>query len=199
MGILINSIIQVIVFSVVPFSWWLIAARKKHSFFKWIGLKKPVIKGSLIKFSLIVLAASGAYIGLMALVMKLLLEDTHTATTQFEGQGWTALPYILIYAVIQTSLSEEILFRGFIGKLLINHFGFAVGNTGQALIFGLLHGLPFGFITGNIAVTILLTLIPGSIGWIQGWLNEKYASGSIIPSWIMHAVMNILSALSSAF
>lgn len=199
MDIFVNSIIQVVAFSIVPFIWWFTTARKKQNFLKWIGLKKPIIKGSLIKFLLIILAVSGTYIGLMAIVMKQLLGDINTATTQFEGQGWNALLSILFYAVIQTSLSEEILFRGFIGKNLINHFGFTVGNTVQAILFGLLHGLPLGFVTGNIAVTIVLTLIPGSIGWIEGWLNEKYASGSIIPSWIMHAIMNILAALSAAF
>jgi membrane protease YdiL (CAAX protease family) len=194
----VSSIVQVIAFSFVPFIWWLITARKKHNFFKWIGLKKPIIKGSLIKFLLIILTVSGTYIVLMAIVMKWLLGDVDTALTQFEGQGWNALLYILIYAVIQTSLSEEVLFRGFIGKRLANKFGFVVGNTVQAILFGLLHGLPFGLVTDNIIVTVVLTIIPGAIGWIMGWLNEKYASGSIVPSWIMHAVMNILSALSLA-
>lgn len=45
---------------------------------------------------------------------------------------------------------------------------------------------------------ILLTLLPGTIGWIQGWINEEYSSGSIIPSWITHSTMNILSSLSAA-
>ena len=65
-------------------------------------------------------------------------------------------------------------------------------------MFGLLHGIPFGFATNNILVTILLTLLPGAFGWFQGWINEKYSSGSIIPSWIIHSLMNILSALSFA-
>ena len=198
MDILISAIVQVLAFSIVPFIWWLVTARKKHSFFSWIGLKKPIIKGSRVKLICIIFAVSVSYILLMAVVMKQLLGGIDTAITQFEGRGWKALTNILIYAVIQTSLSEEILFRGFIGKRLISKFGFAVGNTVQATLFGLLHGLPFGFATGNAMVTILLTLIPGAIGWIEGWLNERYASGSIVPGWIMHAIMNTLSALSSA-
>ena len=42
--------------------------------------------------------------------------------------------------MIQTGLSEEILFRGFLGKRLIAKFGFAVGNVVQGLLFGTLHG-----------------------------------------------------------
>ena len=37
---LINSIIQIALFSLIPFIWWLITARKKMNFFEWIGLKK---------------------------------------------------------------------------------------------------------------------------------------------------------------
>ena len=37
---LLSSIIQIIVFSLIPFIWWLVTARKECSFFEWIGLKK---------------------------------------------------------------------------------------------------------------------------------------------------------------
>ena len=37
---LTNSIIQIIIFSLIPFLWWLITSRKKMNFFEWIGLKK---------------------------------------------------------------------------------------------------------------------------------------------------------------
>lgn len=197
-SILVSAIVQLITFSIVPLIWWFITARNKQNFFHWIGLKKPIIKGSVIKFILTMIIVSGIYMLLMMSVMTQLLTDIDTATTQFDGQGLSAIWYILIYAVIQTGLSEEILFRGFIGKRLIHRFGFVGGNTVQAILFGLIHGIPFGLVTGNVTVTIVLILIPGTIGWIEGWLNEKYASGSIIPSWIMHASMNILSALSSA-
>ncbi len=59
-----------------------------------------------------------------------------------------------------------------------------IGNTVQALLFGLLHGIPFGLATKNVAVTILLTLLPGAFGWFQGWRNEKRFNGSVIPSWL---------------
>jgi hypothetical protein len=55
-----------------------------------------------------------------------------------------------------------------------------------------------GLVTGNVLVTFLLTILPGTIGWVEGWLNEKYASGSIVPSWLMHSIMNILSGIGSA-
>lgn len=196
--LLVNSVVQVIVFSIIPLIWWLLMTRKKENFFIWIGLKKPVIKGSLIKLLLIILAVCGTYMLLMVIIMKQLMGEFETATTQFAGQSWNALPRILIYAIIQTGLSEEILFRGFLGKRLIHSLGFVSGNTIQAFMFGLMHGIPFGLVTGNVLVTILLTILPGTIGWVEGWLNEKYASGSIVPSWFMHSIMNILSGIGSA-
>ena len=195
---ILNSIIQVIFFSIIPLLWWLVTARKKESFFKWIGLKKIVINGSMLKFITLIVIISVGYIFLISIIMSELVSKTDIATNQFYKQGWVALPSILFYAVIQTGLSEEIFFRGFLGKRLINKYNFLVGNTVQAIMFGLLHGMPFGFATNNILVTILLTILPGAFGWFQGWINEKYSSGSIIPSWIIHSLMNILSALSFA-
>lgn len=197
--LLVSSVVQVIFFSFIPLMWWILTDRKKENYFKWIGLKKPIIKGSVIKLLLIIMAVSATYMFLMLIIMTQLMGDVDTATTQFANKGWSTLPRILIYAIIQTGLSEEILFRGFLGKRLINSFGFVTGNTVQAFLFGAMHGLPFGLVTGNVLVAIILTLIPGSVGWLEGWLNEKYASGSIVPSWIIHSVLNILSALSMAF
>lgn len=197
-NIMLSAIIQVVCLSIIPFIWWLITTRKKERFLNWIGLRKPVISGSLTKLLGLIVIVSVVYILLMSLIMTQLMSNTDTATSQFSNQGWKALPSILIYSLIQTGLSEEIFFRGFLGKRFINRFGFKVGNTIQAVLFGLMHGIPFGLVTRNILITILLIILPGIIGWFQGWINEIRSGGSIIPSWITHTIMNILSALSTA-
>ncbi|MBE5967886.1 MAG: CPBP family intramembrane metalloprotease [Lachnospiraceae bacterium] len=196
---LLNAVIQVLCLSVIPLIWWFVTAQKEESFFKWIGLKKPIINGSVIRLIFLIIIVTTVYILLLSVVVTQLMGDTDNAAMQFDKQGWSALPSILIYAIIQTGLSEELFFRGFLGKRLINRFGFKVGNTVQALLFGLMHGIPFGLSTRNMMVTLLLTILPGSIGWFQGWMNEKCSAGSIVPSWIMHSIMNFLSMLSSAF
>lgn len=38
--VVINSIIEIIIFSIVPLIWWLATAKKKMNFFEWIGLHK---------------------------------------------------------------------------------------------------------------------------------------------------------------
>ncbi|MDD4437761.1 MAG: hypothetical protein PHS04_06990 [Tissierellia bacterium] len=37
---IVSSIVQIILFTFIPFIWWLITARKKQKFTEWIGLKK---------------------------------------------------------------------------------------------------------------------------------------------------------------
>ena len=95
-------------------------------------------------------------------------------------------------------MSEEIFFRGFLGKRFINKFGFSVGNTVQASLFGLLHGLPIGLASGNWLVIIIMTLLPGGIGWFMGYINEKKSKGSIVPGYLLHALMNLGIGIVSA-
>jgi membrane protease YdiL (CAAX protease family) len=196
--LLASTIVQLLLFTFLPFIWWLITARKKQNFFNWIGFKKPIFTISKTKIFLAAVLISMIFAFIMTLVMANFLSNVNTATIQFYNEGWGAFPKILVFAIIQTGLSETILFRGFIGKRAINKFGFVIGNSIQALIFGLAHGLPFGFVTRNVLVIILLTILPGTIGWLEGLLIEKYSSGSIIPAWIIHSVMNIISGLSAA-
>lgn len=196
-SLLFSAVLQLFLFSIIPLIWWLITDRKT-SFFTWIGLKKPVLKIKAAKLCLIIIGACVIYTLAMIGIMNTLFDPDKTANSQFSGQGIGALPKILVYAVIQTGLSEEIFFRGFLCKRLANKIGFIPANTIQSLCFGLAHGIPFGLVSGNVLVLIICTILPGALGYVQGWMNEKCAGGSIVTSWILHSAMNILSALSSA-
>ena len=37
---LIGAVMQLLIFTLIPFIWWLITARKKENFFSWIGFKR---------------------------------------------------------------------------------------------------------------------------------------------------------------
>jgi len=52
----------------------------------------------------------------------------------------------LIIAWLKTSLAEEIFFRGFIGKRLIDRLGFLRGNGLQSVIFAAVHVAIFGLL-----------------------------------------------------
>lgn len=192
LSVLISSIFQVVLLGLLPLVWWLCTARKKEGFFSWLGFKKPVLTGKLWTAIVITVVALGVYAFTMILTTVTLPEGITTAGSQFAGMGLKGIPLIFIYAFVQTSLSEEMFFRGFLLKRITNKFGFACGNIVQALLFGLLHGVPFAIATGNVYALILCTLLPGAFGWFEGWLNEKRYSGSIIPSWLIHGITNFI-------
>ena len=194
MNKLVNGIIQVLLFSIVPFIWWLVTARKKENFFKWIGLKKIVSSKGFIKiFLLIILAFLVLSIGILFLV-----QGVETATSEFYEAGISVLPAALVYAFLTTALSEEMLFRGFLLKRLSSGFGFKAGNIIQAALFGLLHGVMFFAVVG-IFKAVIIIVFTGLIGWCMGYVNEKKAQGSIMPSWIIHGIANLFSSAIAMF
>ncbi len=195
-NLIIGSVIQIILFSLIPFIWWFTKNRKEVSFFQWIGMKKPVIldkkKYSLSFFIALILFFS------LSFIIPLFIKGTDTATSQFSGQGIYALIPALIYSFLQTGLSEEIFFRGFLTKRLVNAFGFARGNLIQGLLFGLMHGVLFFSVIG-MGKALIIVLITGIIGFLMGWINEKQSGGSIISSWLLHGFANIFASIVTMF
>ena len=193
----IGALVQLLLFSLIPFIFWLIFGRKKENFFKWIGLKKIKHQGKPWVTLCAIVAATGLYIGITTAVLGFLPEGVTTAGSDFAGKGFIAFPAVLAYGFIRTGLSEEVVFRGFLLKRFAEKFGFVAGNTIQAVLFGLMHGVPFGLVTHNIPVAIVMTLLPGAFGWFQGWMNEKRCGGSIVPSWLLHGTINVIVAALS--
>lgn len=193
---LVSSAVQIVLFSVIPFVWWLITARKKTGFFEWIGLKKPEdTKGK--KTVLWIAATIGAFM-LLSVYMLSSLKGVETATSDFAGKGIGALAGVLIYAMFNTALPEEILFRGFLLKRVSAKFGEMAGITVSSIAFGLMHGVMFFNSVGAVKAVIII-VFTGAIGFFMGYINEKKAGGSILPSWCIHSAANIFSALMSAF
>lgn len=191
------AVLQVLLFSLIPLIVWAITARNKENFFSWIGLRKIQTKDPF-KFALLFIVLFGGVCLISLWVVPLIIGGEETAASGFAGGGVSVIPGILIHSVIQTGLSEEILFRGFFGKRFVARLGFAAGNLIQAGLFGIMHGALFFMMIGWERAAGL-TLLTGGIGWIQGYLNEKKAGGSILPSWIFHALTNIIAGLGEAF
>ncbi|MCQ2529151.1 MAG: CPBP family intramembrane metalloprotease [Saccharofermentans sp.] len=189
---LVGAVGQVVLFALIPFIWWLITARKKENFFKWIGLKKVKSNGGLLKAVVIAVIALIVYGFMTNFLANKFAGDVTTAGSGFAGKGMAGIPLAFVYGLIRTGLSEEILFRGFILKRISGKFGFMAGNVIQAIAFGLVHGVPFGAATHNVGVTVALTILPAIVGFILGWVNEKKASGSIVPSWMLHGITNVI-------
>ncbi|MBD8006240.1 CPBP family intramembrane glutamic endopeptidase [Bacillus norwichensis] len=197
MTILISAFIQLFIFTVIPFLWWLIVNKRREPFLSWIGLKKPIIdhkKQWWITFVATLLLLCGP----LFFVLTMRIDTEAVAASQFAGLGAKAIIPSLIFSYLQTGLSEEILFRGFIGKRCIRAFGFAKGNFIQATCFGLVHGLMFVFLT-DVTGTILITVITGIAGWLMGWINEKLSKGSIVSSWLLHGSTNMIPSVLIMF
>ncbi len=194
---LAGAVMQVLLFSVIPFVWWLIGARKKEAFPRWLGFRKIEHRGSAIATVLLSAAVFLLYGSAISLFAKYAPGEISLAGSRWAGKGISYLPAALAYGFIRTGLSEEILFRGFLLKRIAERYGFASGNIIQAVLFGLLHGVPFGIASGSGLIAVVFTLLPAGIGYYMGWVNEKMCGGSIIPSWLMHGITNAAVACMS--
>ena len=192
---IISSVMQILLFALIPFVWWLITARNKESFLSWIGLKK--ISGSSKKIVISSMATAVCFL-LLGYFILYLLQNVETAVSEFNGLGIRAIPAIFIYAVFNTAFPEELLFRGFLLKRMGSKIGFRWANVIQALLFGLIHCIMFWSLTGKLTAFIILAFT-ALIAWAMGYINEKMADGSILPSWCIHAVSNLFSGICAAF
>ena len=193
---IISSIVEIVLISLIPFIWWIATAKQKENFFKWIGIKGIEKKNK--KTTLI----STLLISLMFILVSIftlnIIKDIETATSEFKGLGISALLPALIYAIFNTSLPEEIFFRGFLLKRIASKFGYLIANIIQSVIFGLLHGIMFFNILG-VVKTIIIIFFTGLIAFAMGYVNEKKANGSILPSWFIHALSNIFASIVEMF
>ena len=126
MSKLVNGILELIIVSFIPFMTWLIWRRKKVGFFDWIGLK-PVQTKNISQLLQIILGMALVFL-LFSVVLFSWFDPSKTATADFAGKRFGALPAILAYAILGTALPEEIFFRGFLLKRLQGKLGFLGAN-----------------------------------------------------------------------
>ena len=179
-----------------------IKKRTVKGFLDYIGLKKSNTKanGLAILASLILLAPM-LLLTLTSETFQEIMFDPNSITGKLRAMdlGANSIIILLIIAIFKTSFAEEILFRGFIAKRLISVFGFKKGNTLQAIIFGILHTVLFAVITTNFIFLSLIFIFPTIAAYVFGYLNEKKANGSIIPSWIAHGLANVITYVTIGF
>ena len=193
---IINAFVQILFIILLPSIWWFLTVRGKVPFMEWIGLK--AVKRDKVSYLITWIIGGFLLFTAFSIFIFPLTRSIETATSAFSGMGLKALPSILIYSFLQTSLPEELLFRGFLLKRLVNHMPFVFANTIQAIAFGLLHGVLFASVV-SLEVTFFIIFFTGAIAVYLGFVNEKKAGGSILTSWIIHALANILSGLVAAF
>jgi hypothetical protein len=106
---LLGDIIQTTVFAIIPILWWVITARRKENFFKWIGLKKiqPQNTRKFFIFTGLCILFFVSF-GTLLLYMTRDISNVNLATSKFNGLKFIGLPAALVYAFLGTALPEEI-------------------------------------------------------------------------------------------
>jgi len=108
------------------------------------------------------------------------------------GLGGQAIAMALLYGVVQTGFTEELLFRGLIAGSLARRLPGIPANLLQALIFLAPHLLVLR-VMPEMWWTMPLVLA-GAL--FAGWLRLR--SGSIMGPWLIHATANVTMCLSVA-
>ena len=196
----LSAVLQLFLFSIVPIIFYYPKNKTYKGFEEYIGLIAPKMKTVYysLGISFIFILSSFFIYGWFDLWEVARSPETVAGEIRELGFGASAIVILIIRSIFGTGLSEEILFRGFIGKRLSEKLGFVYGNSIQALLFGLIHGILFFSIAGLTAV-IVITSVTGIIGYLLGYLNERLGNGSIVPSWIAHALTNLIAFSAVAF
>ncbi len=206
MDSIVTAVANIIVFSMIPFIWWLIRHRKKENFFKWLGFIKPKLNS---KWWVLIIFAAIYYFfykfDFTVLVSKesmAVLESSSAVTSNaYAGLGMAAIIPAFITNFIANGVGEEILYRGFLNKRLCNKLGAVKGSTVQAVLFALMHNVLYvvGGVPVGIDFHIWMFIFTGAAALLLGFLNEKIYNGSIIPGIILHGAGNFLSTMMLAF
>ncbi|WP_289354700.1 hypothetical protein [Paenibacillus sp. S-12] len=97
--VLISSLIQVILFSVIPLVCWFLFARKEQSFFEWIGCKVPVIQKSKLFFT-VFFSAFLLFVSLGHILRCFLPMTPMLLLHKFYGVGVSGIAAALLYAFV---------------------------------------------------------------------------------------------------
>jgi membrane protease YdiL (CAAX protease family) len=98
----------------------------------------------------------------------------------------------LLYGVVKTGFTEELLFRGLIAGSLSRRLSVVWANIVQALIFLLPHLLVVKIMPEMWGILPVIFASALFMGWV------RIRSGSIVGSWLIHAFANIAICLSVA-
>lgn len=175
---------------------WLVTARKQVNFFRWLGFAKPESNDPR-KLVLLIIVAFLICL-LLGLWQLRITSDVSSSNSIYRGLGLAALPNIIIFAFVQTALSEEILFRGFLLKRLMAKFDFPIAAIAQAILLGIVH-LAIALGQVDLITGIVIAVYPMIPALMIAYLNESQAGGSILPGYLIHGTANTISGMILAF
>ena len=191
--LLLNTVVQWLIFLFLPVIIFLVFFRNKTNFLTFLGLKMPekvnvnlLVKTLIISFIFIIMGAFW--------LEKYNIGIDNIEVLMFKQTGISIQLFltIIIQSIIRTSFLEEIVFRGFLINSLRHKFSFNIANHIQAFIFTGIHILAMlnfsilDIVLGIIS-TYLLSIYFGKL--------MKESNYSILYSSVFHGVLNILGAI----
>lgn len=201
-----TTIVNLIVFSLLPIIWWFFRHRKEEGFFRWIGFFKPQLKS---KWWVLLIFAILYYFFynfdftqfVSPETLEYIENSASVSANVFAGIGVAAILPAFIENFIANGVAEEILYRGFLCKRLISKIGLVKGIILQAVLFGLMHNILYILAGLDVGLWyhILTFIFTGMGALLLGWLNEKIFNGSIIPGILLHGAGNFIASLLIAF
>lgn len=201
-----TTIVNLIVFSLLPIIWWFFRHRKEDGFFRWIGFFKPQLKS---KWWVLLIFAILYYFFynfdftqfVSPETLEYIENSASVSANVFAGIGVAAILPAFIENFIANGVAEEILYRGFLCKRLISKIGLVKGIILQAVLFGLMHNILYILAGLDVGLWyhILTFIFTGMGALLLGWLNEKIFNGSIIPGILLHGAGNFIASLLVAF
>jgi membrane protease YdiL (CAAX protease family) len=192
---LLSALLNVVVLAGIPFLLYAVWQRGRHKRpFGEIAQRAGLCLG---KPRYLAHSAAFALVNTAVLVIwpPPLEPFTREGSPQHAFVGLTlsaAIPLALLYGVIKTGFSEELLFRGLIAGSLSRRLPLIWANLLQALIFLVPHGL---VVVVMPELWLILPVIFGA-SLFMGWVRIK--SGSILGPWLCHAAANVTICLSVA-
>lgn len=198
----ISAILQVLAFALIPFIVHLVRKKRIGGFGRYIGMKAPTAKAIWLSFaSVAVFAAPVLLFAFLDPGFMDIMTDPKSVTGKIRAMGFSgeAVGILVVTAVFKTALAEEIFFRGWVAKVLICKINYPIGNLIHAVLFGGLHLALFAAISQNPLYLGIIFIFPTLGAYLMVHINEKHAHGSIVPSWITHALANLISYTSIGF
>ena len=201
-----TTIVNLIVFSLLPIIWWFFRHRKEEGFFRWIDFFKPQLKS---KWWVLLIFAILYYFFynfdftqfVSPETLEYIENSASVSANVFAGIGVAAILPAFIENFIANGVAEEILYRGFLCKRLISKIGLVKGIILQAVLFGLMHNILYILAGLDVGLWyhILTFIFTGMGALLLRWLNEKIFNGSIIPGILLHGAGNFIASLLVAF
>lgn len=177
---------QVAVFTLVPLAWWLHGGRPEGSFLRWLGFTRVTDGRETAVLAASVVCGLGFFGGA-------LISGTGPWTST--GTGVAVVLAVLLTAVLQTALAEEIFFRGFVLRWLgEKRTGPVVANVVQAVACGALRLVVHVMFVDREPANLLAALLLGAgAAFLAGWLRQR--TGSLLLGWAAHGAGNLLAGL----